>query len=45
MHDLIQEMGMEIVRQESHNPGQRSRLWLHKDINDALKKNTVRAKK
>ncbi|KAL6315714.1 hypothetical protein AAG906_006576 [Vitis piasezkii] len=39
MHDLIQEMGMEIVRQESHNPGQRSRLWLHKDINDALKKN------
>ncbi|XP_054783912.1 disease resistance-like protein DSC1 isoform X2 [Prosopis cineraria] len=32
MHDLIQEMGWEIVRQESiDDPGKRSRLW---DVND-----------
>ncbi|TQD70152.1 hypothetical protein C1H46_044314, partial [Malus baccata] len=33
MHDLIQEMAWEIVRQESYDePGGRSRLWLPKDI-------------
>ena len=32
MHDLLQEMGREIVRQESMNdPGKRSRLWHHED--------------
>ena len=46
MHDLIQEMGREIVRQQSlEEPGKRSRLWFHEDINGVLKKNTVRAKK
>ncbi|XP_062025777.1 TMV resistance protein N-like [Rosa rugosa] len=32
MHDLIQEMGWEVVRQESNNPGERSRLWLPNEI-------------
>ncbi|KAI4332415.1 hypothetical protein L6164_017325 [Bauhinia variegata] len=40
MHDLIQDMGREIVRQESPNdPGQRSRLWFHKDILHVLEEN------
>ncbi|KAJ9162591.1 hypothetical protein P3X46_022352 [Hevea brasiliensis] len=33
MHDLLQEMGWKIVRQESpKEPGKRSRLWLYQDI-------------
>uniref|UniRef100_A0A9I9DXM6 TMV resistance protein N-like n=3 Tax=Cucumis melo TaxID=3656 RepID=A0A9I9DXM6_CUCME len=37
MHDLIQEMGQEIVRQNFPNePEKRSRLWLREDINLAL---------
>ncbi|XP_061347960.1 disease resistance protein Roq1-like [Gastrolobium bilobum] len=37
LHDLIEDMGKEIVRQESpNNPGERSRLWFHKDIVDVL---------
>ncbi|KAL7224545.1 hypothetical protein ACSBR1_025917 [Camellia fascicularis] len=37
MHDLIQEMGRNIVRQESpKEPGQRSRLWLYEDIKHVL---------
>ncbi|KAM1030009.1 hypothetical protein FF1_033914 [Malus domestica] len=33
MHDLIQELGWEIVRRECcEEPGKRSRLWLPKDI-------------
>ncbi|KAI4332387.1 hypothetical protein L6164_017301 [Bauhinia variegata] len=40
MHDLIQDMGTEIVRQESPNdPGQRSRLLLHEDILQVLQDN------
>ncbi|PRQ55290.1 putative TIR domain, P-loop containing nucleoside triphosphate hydrolase [Rosa chinensis] len=40
MHDLLQEMGWEIVREESpEEPGKRSRLWFHKEINNMLKKN------
>ncbi|KAJ4723792.1 putative disease resistance protein (TIR-NBS-LRR class) [Melia azedarach] len=40
MHDLLQEMGREIVRQESiKDPGKRSRLWQYKDVYDVLKKN------
>ena len=43
MHDLIQDMGREIVRQESpDHPGKRSRLWLTTDIVEVLEKNTVR---
>ncbi|XP_059590819.1 disease resistance protein RPV1 isoform X2 [Vitis vinifera] len=45
MHDLIQEMGREIVRQQSlEEPGKRSRLWFHEDINGVLKKNTATEK-
>ncbi|XP_044475733.1 disease resistance protein Roq1-like [Mangifera indica] len=40
MHDLIEEMGWEIVRQESINKlGQRNRLWYHDDVYHVLKKN------
>ncbi|KAL2342219.1 hypothetical protein Fmac_010159 [Flemingia macrophylla] len=40
MHDLIQEMGHEIVRQESIKyPERRSRLWEHKEVVDILKRN------
>ena len=43
MHDLLQEMGMEIVRRESREePGKRSRLWLRKDLFHVLMNNTVR---
>ncbi|XP_062157899.1 disease resistance protein RPV1-like [Alnus glutinosa] len=40
MHDLLQEMGREIIRQESPDePGKRSRLWYHKDVRDVLEGN------
>ena len=43
MHDLVRDMGRNIVYQESPDePGKRSRLWHFKDIDDVLKKNTVR---
>jgi len=43
MHDLIHDMGREIVRKEStSNPGERSRLWSHQDVLDVLKGNLVR---
>ena len=43
MHDLLAQMGMEIVDQECPNePGRRSRLWRCNDINQVLKRNTVK---
>ncbi|KAL2341475.1 hypothetical protein Fmac_009415 [Flemingia macrophylla] len=40
MHDLIQEMGHEIVRQESIKyPEKRSRLWKDEEVVDVLKTN------
>ncbi|KAK3199818.1 hypothetical protein Dsin_023233 [Dipteronia sinensis] len=40
MHDLLQAMGREIVRQQSiENPGKRSRLWYHEDVYGILTKN------
>ncbi|GAY32872.1 hypothetical protein CUMW_274300 [Citrus unshiu] len=39
MHDLLQEMGQTIVREESEEPGNRSRLWDRKDVYDVLTKN------
>ncbi|PON53616.1 NB-ARC domain containing protein, partial [Trema orientale] len=40
MHDLLQEMGWEIVRQESpKEPGNRSRLWFHEDVLRVLTEN------
>ena len=44
MHDLLQEMGWEIVRQKSEVLGKRSRLRAHEDINHVLTTNTVRLK-
>ncbi|KAK2406112.1 hypothetical protein P8452_68477 [Trifolium repens] len=41
MHDLIRDMGREIVRESSaREPGKRSRLWFHDDVHDVLTKNT-----
>ncbi|KAG2664282.1 hypothetical protein I3760_16G074700 [Carya illinoinensis] len=41
MHDLLQEMGKEIVRQESSKEaGNRSRLWFHEDVRHVLEENT-----
>ena len=42
MHDLVQKMGREIVRQESpQNPGEHSRVWCYKDALDVLTENKV----
>ncbi|XP_062001499.1 disease resistance protein RUN1-like [Rosa rugosa] len=42
LHDLLQEMGREIVRLEStKEPGKRSRLWSYEDINHVLTQNTA----
>ncbi|XP_050378578.1 TMV resistance protein N-like [Argentina anserina] len=39
MHDLVQELGREIVRQECREePGKRSRLWIPKEIIHVLKR-------
>ena len=46
MHDLVQEMGKEIICQESRGePGKRSRLWLIEDLFHVLTKDTVRQRK
>ncbi|XP_057990225.1 disease resistance protein RPV1-like isoform X2 [Hevea brasiliensis] len=38
MHQLLQDMGREIIREISPNhPGKRSRLWFHQDVLDVLK--------
>ncbi|PRQ24760.1 putative TIR domain, winged helix-turn-helix DNA-binding domain-containing protein [Rosa chinensis] len=45
MHDLIADMGKEIVRQESPTePGERSRLWFHKDVVHVLTEETGTSK-
>ena len=42
MHDLLQDMGQEIVRHESpKEPGGRSRLWIYDDVIHVLKNNSV----
>jgi hypothetical protein len=42
MHDLLQDMGREIVRQESpKEPGKRSRLWCHEDVRHVFEENMV----
>uniref|UniRef100_A0A2N9II20 ADP-ribosyl cyclase/cyclic ADP-ribose hydrolase n=1 Tax=Fagus sylvatica TaxID=28930 RepID=A0A2N9II20_FAGSY len=41
MHDMIRDMGREVVRTESPKvPGERSRLWFHEDVLDVLKYHT-----
>ncbi|CAN6566560.1 unnamed protein product [Malus baccata var. baccata] len=37
MHDVIRDMGREIVRRESDEPGNRSRLWHPKDSFEVLR--------
>ncbi|KAM5569608.1 disease resistance protein RPV1-like [Rosa sericea] len=40
MHDLLEEMGRDIVHQESPNiPRKRSRLWFHEDVYHVLTEN------
>ncbi|KAB2596461.1 TMV resistance protein N-like [Pyrus ussuriensis x Pyrus communis] len=42
MHDSLEEMGREIVRQESFkDPGRRSRLWSYEDVHQVLTENTA----
>jgi len=44
MHDLLRDMGREIVRRSSaRSPGKRSQLWFHEDLHDVLTKNVVRS--
>ncbi|KAL2334998.1 hypothetical protein Fmac_016211 [Flemingia macrophylla] len=42
LHDLIEDMGKEIMRKESQEPGKRSRLWCPEDIVEVLEENKVR---
>ncbi|XP_062024565.1 TMV resistance protein N-like [Rosa rugosa] len=44
MHDLLEDMGKDIVQQESTEPGERSRLWHHKDVQEVLTENTGTSK-
>ncbi|XP_017628820.2 disease resistance protein RUN1-like [Gossypium arboreum] len=39
MHDMLEEMGKDIVRKESIDPGKCSRLWSAKDVYQVLKYN------
>ena len=41
MHDLLQRMGREIVRQESEKLENRSRIWCYKDAYKLLTRNMV----
>ncbi|RXH94948.1 hypothetical protein DVH24_024632 [Malus domestica] len=42
MHDSLEEMGREIVRQESiREPGRRSRLWSYEDVHHVLTQNSM----
>ncbi|XP_075654343.1 TMV resistance protein N-like isoform X2 [Castanea sativa] len=39
MHDLLQQMGREIVQEESEGLENRSRIWCHEDANKLLTRN------
>ena len=41
MHDLLQQMGREIVQEESKRLENRSRIWCHEDANKLLTQNKV----
>jgi hypothetical protein len=44
MHDLLQQLGWDIIRRKCpEEPGNRSKLWLCKDIDKVLTRNLVRA--
>ncbi|KAF5469492.1 hypothetical protein F2P56_013559 [Juglans regia] len=41
MHDLLQDMGQEIVREKSSKePSKRSRLWFHEDVRQVFEEDT-----
>nr|WIL59991.1 nodulation protein [Melilotus officinalis] len=41
MHDLLRDMGREIIREKSpKEPEERSRLWFHEDVLDVLSEHT-----
>jgi hypothetical protein len=43
MHDLLRDMGREIIREKSPmEPEERSRLWFQEDVLDVLSEHTVR---
>ena len=42
MHDMIQSMGKEIIREQSTLPHERNRLWFYEDVICVLEKNMVR---
>lgn len=45
MHDLIRDMGRDIIREPfPDEPGKCSRLWLYEEVYDVLKKHKVRSK-
>ncbi|XP_054803840.1 TMV resistance protein N-like [Prosopis cineraria] len=45
MHDLIQDMGREVVREDSPlEPGNRSRIWYPEDVYEVLTQNTGSSK-
>ncbi|KAI9092518.1 hypothetical protein K1719_027646 [Acacia pycnantha] len=45
MHDLIQDMGREVVREDSPlEPGNRSRIWYPEDVFEVLTQNTGSSK-
>ncbi|KAF5813868.1 putative TIR domain, P-loop containing nucleoside triphosphate hydrolase [Helianthus annuus] len=39
MHNLVQQMGRQIIREESEEPAKQSRLWSPTDVLDVLKNN------
>ncbi|XP_030943705.1 TMV resistance protein N-like [Quercus lobata] len=41
MNDLLQQMGRDIVQQESNVPGKRTRLWCYDEALEVLTENTV----
>ena len=41
MHDLLQQMGKEIVQQESEQRENRSRIWCYEDSYEVLTRNMV----
>lgn len=43
MHNLLQEMGQVIVRDEHKLPGNRSRLWIAEDVRQVVERDTVRS--
>lgn len=40
MHDLIQDLGKDIARKDSPDPGKRRRLWHHNDVLEVLTDDT-----